>query len=127
MRPNYLTDILRQVPGLNVSLSPEGDAVVTSSRGVFSGYKCVQYWVDDMPWQSSVPQTDPQAVVEIAAVSKPKVVIVKRSGDIINHFVSGGEVVAVEVYQDVDTPAQYMRAGGSCVTIVVWTQFKIGS
>jgi hypothetical protein len=80
-----------------------------------------------MPWQSSVAQTAPQAVVvESTAVSKPKV-MVERPGDIINHFVSGGEVVAVEVYQDLDTPAQYMRAGGSCITIVVWTQFKIGS
>jgi hypothetical protein len=38
-------------------------------------------------------------------------------GDV-NHFVTGGEVVAVEVYQDVNVPAQYMRGGGSCTTIV---------
>ena len=65
MHPNYLTDILRQVPGLNVSLSPEGDAVVLElARGVFPGYKCVRYWVDDMPWQSSVTWIAAQAVAE---------------------------------------------------------------
>jgi len=121
MHPNFVTDVLRMVPGLRVSYGPEGD-VVSSSRGVFPGSGCVQYWVDDMPWQSAA-QTPPQAVVESTAVSTAKGRD-KGSGDI-NHFVTGGEVVAVEVYQDLDTPAQYMRAGGSCITIVVWTRFKI--
>lgn len=99
MRPNFLTDILRQVPGLRVSYGPEGE-VISSSRGFGGG--CVQYWVDDMPWLSLEP------------------------GDL-NHFVTGGEVVAVEVYQNFNTPAQYMRAGGSCTTIVLWTRFKVRS
>ena len=99
MHANFLTDILRQVPGLRASYGPEGE-VISSSRGFGSG--CVQYWVDDMPWQSFSP------------------------GDI-NHFVTGGEVVAVEVYQDLNTPGRYMRAGGSCTTIVLWTRFKIRS
>ncbi|MDP9201438.1 MAG: carboxypeptidase-like regulatory domain-containing protein [Gemmatimonadota bacterium] len=97
MHPIFLTDILRQVPGLRVSYGPEGE-VISSSRGFGSG--CVQYWVDDMPWQSFEP------------------------GDL-NHFVTGGEVVAVEVYQDLNTPARYLRVGGSCTTIVLWTRFKI--
>ncbi|HVS59380.1 MAG TPA: carboxypeptidase regulatory-like domain-containing protein [Gemmatimonadaceae bacterium] len=99
MHPNFLTDILRQVPGLRTSYGPEGE-VISSSRGFGSG--CVQYWIDDMPWQSFSP------------------------GDI-NHFVTGSEIVAVEVYQDLNTPGRYMRAGGSCTTIVLWTRFKIRS
>jgi uncharacterized protein (DUF2141 family) len=99
MHPNSVTDILRMVPGLRVSYGPEGD-VVSSSRGGGSG--CVQYFLDDMPY------------TEMTA------------GDI-NHFVTGREVVAVEVYQDFNTPAQYMRAGTSCTTIVLWTRFKIRS
>ena len=99
MHPNYLTDILRQVPGLRVNYGPEGE-VVSSSRGFGRG--CVQYWVDDIQWQSFSP------------------------GDI-NNFVTGREVVAVEVYQNATTPAQYMRAGGNCTTIVLWTRFKIRS
>ncbi len=94
----FLTDILRTVPGLRVSSSPEGD-VVSSSRGV-GGAECVQYYVDDMPWQSAEP------------------------GDI-NQFVNASEVVAVEVYQGSSVPAQYSRGAGGCTTIVLWTRFKI--
>ena len=96
--PQYLTDILRGVPGLRVTSSQEGD-VVSSSRGVGGG-DCVQYFVDDMPWQSAEP------------------------GDI-NSFVNANEVVAVEVYQGSNVPAQYSRGMGSCTTIVLWTRFKI--
>jgi hypothetical protein len=97
MRPNFLTDIFRQVPGLRVSYSPQGD-VVSGTRG---GSGCVQYYVDDMPWQSAMP------------------------GDI-NQFVNGSEVVAVEVYQGPGVPAQYARSmTGDCVTIVIWTKFRI--
>ena len=99
MHPNSVTDILRMVPGLRVSYGPDGD-VVSSSRGGGSG--CVQYFLDDMPYTEIAP------------------------GDI-SHFVTGGEVVAVEVYQDTNTPAQYARAGAFCTTIVLWTRFKIRS
>jgi carboxypeptidase family protein/TonB-dependent receptor-like protein len=98
MHPQYLTDILRVVPSLRVSSTPTGD-VVTSSRGI--GGSCVQYYVDDSPWQSATP------------------------GDI-NQFVNANEVVAAEVYQASDTPAQYTMGGmGGCTTIVLWTRFKI--
>lgn len=96
--PQYLTDILRRVPSLRVNSSSDGE-VVSSSRGV-GGSDCVQYFVDDMPWQSV------------------------EAGDI-NQFVNANEVVAVEVYQATNTPAQYSRAGGGCTTIVLWTRFKI--
>jgi hypothetical protein len=102
LRPNFLTDILRTVPSLRISYTPQGE-VVSSSRGVSSltGGGCVQYYVDDMPWQSAMP------------------------GDI-NNFVNGSEVVGLEVYQGPGTPAQYTRGGqGDCTTIVVWTKFKI--
>ncbi|HEV2018763.1 MAG TPA: carboxypeptidase regulatory-like domain-containing protein [Gemmatimonadaceae bacterium] len=97
--PNRLTDILRTVPGLRVTSVPEGD-VVSSSRGAGLGGDCVQYYVDDMPWQSAEP------------------------GDI-NQFVNASEVVAVEVYQGSTVPAQYSRGTGGCTTIVLWTRFKI--
>jgi hypothetical protein len=97
MRPNRLTDVLRQVPGLRINYSPLGE-VVSGSRGASNG--CVQYYVDDMPWQSAEP------------------------GDV-NNFVNGPEIVGIEVYQGSNTPAQYSRAMRDCVTIVVWTKFKI--
>jgi hypothetical protein len=97
MHPNYVTDILRQVPGLRVSHGRTGD-VVSSSRGGEGG--CVQYYVDDMPFREMDP------------------------GEI-NLFVSAGEVVAVEVYQGANTPARFVQGGfGSCTTIVLWTRFK---
>lgn len=104
LHPNLLTDILRLVPGLQVSYGPQGEEV-SSSRGVTSltGGSCVQYYVDDMPWQSLMP------------------------GDV-NQFVNGREVVGIEVYNGPGTPPQYTKGGqGECTTIVVWTKFKIRS
>jgi hypothetical protein len=98
LHPNLLTDILRTVPSLRVSYTPTGE-VVSSSRGV-GGTGCVQYYVDDMPWQSATP------------------------GDI-NDFINGREVVGVEVYSGPGVPAQYTRGMQDCTTIVIWTKFKI--
>jgi hypothetical protein len=100
MNAIQVTDILRQVPGIRVNYGPDGETV-SSSRDV-GGTGCVLYYVDDMPFLEMTP------------------------GDV-NRFVTGGEVVAVEVYQGYDVPAQFMRAGGSCTTIVLWTRFKIRS
>ncbi|MGH7602462.1 MAG: carboxypeptidase regulatory-like domain-containing protein [Gemmatimonadaceae bacterium] len=96
--PQYLTDVLRRVPSLRVSSTQEGD-VVSSNRNPTGG-GCVQYFVDDMPWQSATP------------------------GDI-NQFVNASEVVAVEVYQGTNTPGQYITGMNDCTTIVLWTKFKI--
>ena len=97
--PTLVTDILRTVPSLRITSGPEGD-VVSSSRNVGLGGECVQYYVDDMPWQSTQP------------------------GDV-NQFVNANEIVAVEVYQGSNVPAQYSRGTGGCTTIVLWTRFKI--
>jgi hypothetical protein len=61
--------------------------------------KCVQYWVDDTMYQEMEP------------------------GDI-NSYLAGSEVIAAEVYQNLNTPAQYMRFGG-CTIVVLWTRLKI--
>ncbi len=101
MHPTYVTDILRNVPGLRVSYGPDGETV-SSSRGASSlmGGDCVMYYLDDMPWQSMSP------------------------GDI-NTFVNGSEVVGVEVYQGGNTPPRYSAGMRNCTTIVLWTKFKI--
>jgi hypothetical protein len=99
MHPIQVMDILRLVPGIRVNYGPDGETVA-SSRDLGNG--CVVYYVDDMPFLEMSP------------------------GDI-NHFVTGGEVVAIEVYQGYSVPAQYTRTGGSCTTIVLWTRFKIRS
>jgi hypothetical protein len=102
MRPQRVTDALRQVPGLRVVYGPQGETV-QSSRGVGSilGGSCVQFYLDEMRWQSIEP------------------------GDI-NSFVSGSEIVGVEVYQGSATPAQYVTPGmGNCTTILLWTRMRI--
>lgn len=101
MHATYLTDILRRLPSIRVTPTGRGTRVM-SSRGVNSigSASCVQYFLDDMPWQSAAP------------------------GDI-NDFVNGNEVVAVEVYQPAQAPAKYSRGLGNCVTIVLWTRFQI--
>ena len=101
LRPSRLTDILRTVPGLRVGYTNDGE-VVSSSRGStsFSGTDCVQYILDDLPWQSVAP------------------------GDI-NQFVNGNEIVAAEIYQPTNVPAQYSRGMQSCTTIVLWTKAKV--
>jgi hypothetical protein len=61
----------------------------------------VQYYVDDMPFREMDP------------------------GDV-NNFVTAGEVVAVEVYQGPSIPGRFIQAGSSnCVTIVLWTRFRV--
>ena len=100
MHPLYISDILRQVPGLRVGYGPRGEPVVTSTRDLRGS--CINYWVDDVPFM----EIDP--------------------GDI-NSFVNGGEVVAAEVYQSGTAPAEYTRSGGGCTTIVLWTRFRIRS
>jgi hypothetical protein len=92
----FLTDVLKDVPGLYLERTSRGDVVISSHR---PGSACIQYWLDETPYME-VTQGD------------------------IQKFVSGGEVVAVEVYQDL-APAEFVRPGNSCVTIVVWTRFKV--
>jgi CarboxypepD_reg-like domain/Carboxypeptidase regulatory-like domain/TonB-dependent Receptor Plug Domain len=102
MHPNVLTDILQRVPSLRVSYGPDGEQV-SSSRGTTSlsgSGGCVQYYVDDMPWQSATP------------------------GDI-NNFVNGSEIMGIEVYAGPGAPVQYTSGLQDCTTIVIWTKFKI--
>lgn len=95
--PSVLSDILRLVPGLRVSYGVYGDVIV-SSRGVTNA--CMQYYMDDSPY------------------------LEMRPGDV-NRFVTAREIVAVEVYHNSETPAQYVRAGADCTTILIWTRLKI--
>jgi (2Fe-2S) ferredoxin len=46
-------------------------------------------------------------------------------GDI-NKFVSGHDFAAIEVYQD-NAPVEYARPGVSCITILLWTKWRIHS
>lgn len=97
--PTYMTDIFTTTPGIRVDYS-SGQPVLTGTRGT-SGNGCVNYVVDGSPYSEASP------------------------GDI-NDFMHPNEVEAVEVYSDVDTPAEYAKPGTSCTTILIWTKTRTG-
>jgi hypothetical protein len=41
-------------------------------------------------------------------------------------FLSGAELGAIEVYDELSTPAEFMR-GEQCATVVIWTKQKLGT
>ncbi|MGH7605247.1 MAG: carboxypeptidase regulatory-like domain-containing protein [Gemmatimonadaceae bacterium] len=97
VRPAWVTDILKTVPGMRVLNGPHGDFVF-SARTV--GSACMKYFIDDIPYSELEP------------------------GDV-NSFVAAGEVMAVEVYQETMVPPQYAKGGTSCTTVLLWTKFKL--
>jgi hypothetical protein len=98
MHPNWLTDILQQVPGLYVVRRANGDGIVSART---PNSQCVQYYLDGAEYLEGTP------------------------GDI-NKFVGGHDFAAVEVYQG-NAPVEYASAGVSCITILLWTRWKIHS
>jgi Carboxypeptidase regulatory-like domain len=98
MHPNSLTDVLQGVPGLEVIRRQTGDGV-KSARTPNS--KCVDYYLDGAQYLEVAP------------------------GDI-NKFVSGRDMAAVEVYEG-NAPVEYARPGVSCITILLWTRWRVHS
>jgi hypothetical protein len=97
--PTYMTDIFTTMPGIRVDYS-SGQPVLTGTRGT-TGNGCVSYVIDGTPYSEASP------------------------GDI-NDFMHPNEVEAVEVYSDVDTPAEYQKPGQSCTTVIIWTKTRTG-
>jgi hypothetical protein len=96
---SQFSDVLRSVPGIRVQPAGNGQQVVTSSRDPMNG--CVNFWVDGAQWQQQFP------------------------GDL-DTFVRPDEVAAVEVYSSTTVPAQFSTAGGgSCTTVVIWTERRV--
>ncbi|MGH9887055.1 MAG: carboxypeptidase regulatory-like domain-containing protein [bacterium] len=94
------SDVVRVDPGLRIT--PAGDGrtyVISDARNASGG--CVNYWVDNTPWETMTP------------------------GDI-DGFVRPNEIVAMEVYHGAQAPPQYTKPGqSSCAAIVVWTVGRI--
>ena len=94
------SDVMRVAPGLRIT--PTGDGrtyTIQDARDATGG--CVNYYVDNTPWQQITP------------------------GDI-DDFVRPSEIVAVEVYHGSETPPQFSPPGQSgCATIVIWTVARI--
>jgi hypothetical protein len=43
-----------------------------------------------------------------------------------DNFLSGAELGAIEVYDELTTPAEFM-APNQCATVVIWTKNKLGT
>jgi hypothetical protein len=103
-RPQRLTTLLETVASLRMGTNNDGKRYVT---GRHNG--CVAYYVDGMRWSSTNPtdvDTSPDA------------------------FLSGAELAAVEVYDELSAPAEFIRysnRGQPCAVVVVWTKWKLGT
>ena len=95
------TDLMRTVPGIQVS-SSNGQASLSTSRGTTGSGGCVTVYVDGASWQSLSP------------------------GDL-DSFVRPEEVAAVEVYNGASIPPQFTTLGQSCSAVVVWTKTRVMS
>jgi hypothetical protein len=98
-RATMFTDLLRTVPGIRVSSAGNGQATISSTRSATGG-GCVTVWVDGAQWQSMEP------------------------GDL-DSFVRPDEVSAVEVYNGISVPPQFVTVGQSCAAVVVWTKMRV--
>ena len=102
--PQNLNSLLEVVPSLRTGVDANGKRYIT---GRHNG--CVGYFVDGMRWFSTDP-TD-----------------VQMSPD---SFISGAEIGAVEVYDELSVPAEYQRIstrGEPCAVVVIWTKEKLGT
>ena len=106
MEARLFTDILRRVPGMQIEtldgvFGPTYSVQTSRNLGTNGGHSCqMQFYVNGVPFTS---------VGELA----------------INHFVSPGEVAAVEVYSGASqTPPEYSSSmyNARCGVVLIWTR-----
>ena len=106
MEARLFTDILRRVPGMQIEtldgvFGPTYSVQTSRNLGTNGGHSCqMQFYVNGVPFTS---------VGELA----------------INHFVSPGEVAAVEVYSGASqTPPEYNSSmyNARCGVVLIWTR-----
>ena len=103
-QPQRLSNLLETVASLRMGRNADGKRYVT---GRHNG--CVAYYVDGFRWSTTNP-TD-----------------VDMSPDA---FLSGAELGAVEIYDELSAPAEFIRysnRGQPCAVVVIWTKFKLGT
>ena len=101
-KPNYISDMLKNLPGFDVT-SQRGGTVVSGRRRptniVGGNPACNRVFIDGFEWKNLQP------------------------GDL-DMFVNPDDVIGLEVYQPGDEPAQFRTFDRGCVTLVVWTQMR---
>lgn len=100
-QPQYLSDVLRTVPGLSVTMNGMEPVVVSTRASGLTNQGCVTYFIDGMKFESG-------------------------AGGDPNQFVNPREIAGIEIYQSGLVPAQFSNPGGAaCTTIIVWTKQRI--
>ena len=102
--PDRLNFLLESVAGLKSVRTADGHFYITGRSG-----GCVQYFIDGMPWGFSAGRESDWQLSP-------------------DQFISGGELGAVEIYDPLSTPAEFMRQAGngqSCTTVLIWTKSKL--
>ena len=102
--PDRLNFLLESVAGLKSVRTADGHFYITGRGG-----GCVQYFIDGMPWGFSAGRESDWQLSP-------------------DQFISGGELGAVEIYDPLSTPAEFMRQAGngqSCTTVLIWTKSKL--
>ncbi|HLM68463.1 MAG TPA: TonB-dependent receptor plug domain-containing protein, partial [Longimicrobium sp.] len=108
-RPTRVTDVLRNMPNLNLIPGRGGMGGGTMSRGSSGGRCSVVFFIDGMlvstpangvPWRGG------------ARTDRP-----------IDDYVQPGDIEGIEIYRgESDTPAEFVTRYVSCGTIVIWTR-----
>ncbi len=102
--PHRLSTLLETTPSLRMGTNQDGKRYITSRHN-----GCVAYVVDGFRWSSTNPRD------------------IEMSPD---GFLSGAELGAVEVYDGLSAPAEFIRysnSGQPCAVVVIWTKFKLGT
>jgi carboxypeptidase family protein len=118
--PLTTTDLFVDVPGLYVDRSVN-PPIITGGRGRTSlkaaSGACVDLYVDGH--RVMLPPIDADAATADSGSPTHYIPLV------IDQEVEPQDVVAVEVYNNADTPVQFMNVEKSCQVIVVWTRASI--
>lgn len=101
-QPRVVTDLMYLVPGWQVQTNSSGLTVLLPPRSAYAegASSCMNVYVDHALLTRLAPGEFDSAI-------------------------PARDVVAVEVYSRSTVPAEFARAGQSCVTIVVWTRARV--
>jgi carboxypeptidase family protein/TonB-dependent receptor-like protein len=95
-KPNNISDMLRNIPGVTVSYQRGG--VVISGRSAVRT-TCTSVIIDGFEWRGM------------------------QAGDL-DMVVNPDDVIGLEVYEEYDAPAQYNRYDRGCLTLMIWRQVR---
>jgi hypothetical protein len=98
-QPNYITNMLQNIPEMTVRQSRGGTEVQRRRRVIGGGAPCTRLYVDGFEWRNLMP------------------------GDL--DMINPGDVIGLEVYPGQAVPVQFRDTfDRGCVTLVVWTQMR---